>query len=49
MNRAAQSLGRRAKGVPKRFSKEELAKRTQRILDARKASLAAKAKREIQP
>jgi hypothetical protein len=44
MNRAAQALGRRAKGVPKRFSKEELAKRTQRILDARKASLEAKAK-----
>jgi hypothetical protein len=50
MNRAAQALGRRAKGVPKNFSQEELAKRTARILTARKQSLAkAKAKREIQP
>jgi DNA-binding Xre family transcriptional regulator len=43
MNRAAQALGRRAKGVPKKFSKEELAKRTERILTARKQSLEAKA------
>jgi hypothetical protein len=49
MNRAAQALGRRAKGVPKRFSQEELTKRTERILTARKAALAATAKREIQP
>ena len=34
MNRAAQTLGRRAKGVPKKYSKEELAKRTERILAA---------------
>jgi hypothetical protein len=40
MNRAAQSLGRRAKGVPKRFSAEELAKRTERIKAARREFLA---------
>jgi hypothetical protein len=44
MNRAAQALGRRAKGVPKKFSAEELAKRTARIVEARKQWLAAKAK-----
>ena len=42
MNRAAQSLGRRAKGVPKRFSKDEIARRTARILAAKKASLEKK-------
>jgi hypothetical protein len=30
-NRAAQQLGRMARGVPKRFSAEEIAKRTIRI------------------
>lgn len=35
MNRAAQSLGRRAKGVPKNYSPEEIAVRTQRLADAR--------------
>jgi hypothetical protein len=40
MNRAAQTLGRRAKGVPKRFSVEELAKRTERIKAARREFLA---------
>jgi hypothetical protein len=35
MNRAAQALGRRAKGIPKKFSKKELAKRTERIIKAR--------------
>jgi hypothetical protein len=40
MNRAAQALGRRARGVPKRFSKEELAKRTERIVKARAEFLA---------
>ncbi len=35
MNRAAQALGRKAKGVPKNFTKIELARRKQRLALAR--------------
>lgn len=35
MNRAAQSLGRLAKGVPKDFSSAEIAARKQRLAEAR--------------
>lgn len=35
MNRAAQALGRRAKGVPKSYSPEELQARTERLAEAR--------------
>jgi hypothetical protein len=36
IQKAAQLLGRRAKGKHKRFSEEEIAKRTKRILEAGK-------------
>ena len=36
MDEAAQALGRRAKGVPKKFSAEEIAMRTKRLAEARK-------------
>jgi hypothetical protein len=35
MNRAAQSLGRLARGVPKTYSEKELALRSQRLAQAR--------------
>jgi hypothetical protein len=35
MNKAAQALGRRAKGVPKSYSPEELERRKQRLAEAR--------------
>lgn len=35
MNQAAQTLGRQAKGVPKNFTKAELARRKQRLALAR--------------
>jgi hypothetical protein len=35
MNRAAQILGRRAKGVPKHFSSKELERRKRRLALAR--------------
>jgi hypothetical protein len=36
MNRAAQALGRLAKGVPKKFSAAELARRKKLLSEARK-------------
>jgi hypothetical protein len=36
MNRAASQLGKMAAGKPKRFSPEEIAKRTKRLAAARK-------------
>jgi hypothetical protein len=35
MNRAAQALGRRAKGVPKNYSADELERRKQLLATAR--------------
>jgi hypothetical protein len=35
MNRAAQALGRLAKGVPKQFSREEIERRKKLLADAR--------------
>jgi hypothetical protein len=35
MNRAAQALGRLAKGVPKTYTAEELERRKQRLVAAR--------------
>ena len=35
MNKAAQSLGRLAKGVPKNYTAAELARRKKRLADAR--------------
>lgn len=35
MNRAAQALGRRAKGVPKNYTRAELARRKERLAQAR--------------
>ena len=45
MNRAAQSLGRRARGVPKKFSAEEIAKRTARCAEMTKARWAGHVKK----
>lgn len=45
MNRAAQALGRRAKGVPKSFSPAEIAARTQRLVAARAARWAGHKKK----
>jgi len=36
MNKAAQKLGRMAKGVPKKLTKDEIQRRTKRLTDARK-------------
>jgi hypothetical protein len=36
-NKAAQTLGRMAKGKPKQYSKAELAKRTKRLIAGRRA------------
>lgn len=36
MNKAAQALGRRARGVPKKFTAAELARRKKRLAEARK-------------
>ena len=36
MNPHAQALGRSAKGKPKQYSAEEIAKRTERLAEARK-------------
>jgi hypothetical protein len=36
-NKAAQTLGRMARGKPKRYSAAELAKRTQRLIAGRRA------------
>jgi hypothetical protein len=36
MNKAAQSLGRMARGVPKNFSPAELERRSKRLAQARK-------------
>jgi hypothetical protein len=35
LNRAAQALGRLAKGVPKQFSREEIERRSKRLAAAR--------------
>jgi hypothetical protein len=35
MNKAAQALGRRAKGVPKNYSAAQIAERTKRLAEAR--------------
>lgn len=35
MNRAAQALGRRAKGVPKNYTPAQIAERTKRLAEAR--------------
>jgi hypothetical protein len=37
MNRSAQALGRRAKGVPKKYSAEQIELRTARLVAARAA------------
>lgn len=49
MNRAAQALGRRAKGVPKNYSSAERARRKALLALARAKRWPAKAKNEIQP
>lgn len=35
MNRAAQALGRRARGVPKKYSEQQIDERTKRLAEAR--------------
>jgi len=35
VNRAAQALGRRAKGIPKNYSAAQIAERTKRLAEAR--------------
>jgi hypothetical protein len=42
MNKAAQSLGRLARGVPKNYSRAEIARRTKRLAEARKKRFASK-------
>jgi hypothetical protein len=45
MNRAAQALGRLAKGVPKLYSPDEIEARTQRLIAARAKRWAGHKKR----
>jgi hypothetical protein len=45
MNRAAQSLGRLARGVPKKYSAEEIAKRTSHCAAMTKARWAGHVKK----
>lgn len=47
MNKAAQQLGRMAKGVPKKLTKAEINRRKQRLADARKLRWAKPANNEI--
>jgi hypothetical protein len=42
MNKAAQSLGRLARGVPKKYSSAEIQRRTKRLAEARKKRWAKK-------
>jgi hypothetical protein len=44
MNKAAQALGRMARGVPKNYSKAELARRAKRLAEARKTRWPKKGK-----
>jgi hypothetical protein len=48
MNKAAQALGRLAKGVPKKFSAEEIARRS-KILEGINARKRAKSKKRRMP
>lgn len=48
MNKAAQALGRLAKGVPKNYSAEEIARRS-KILDGINARKRAKANKRRMP
>lgn len=48
MNKAAQALGRMAKGVPKNYSAEEIARRSE-ILTGINARKSAKAKKRRMP
>lgn len=47
MNKAAQQLGRLAKGVPKKLSKAEINRRKKRLADARKLRWAKPANGEV--
>lgn len=49
MNRAAQALGRRAKGIPKNYSTDELAIRKQRLAEARAKRWEGHKKKTRQP
>ena len=49
MNKQAQALGRRAKGIPKNFSAAERSRRKELLALARAKRWLAKAKNEIQP
>lgn len=48
-NKAAVRLGKMAKGVPKRFSPEEISKRTERLRLARESKAAKKAAETTTP
>jgi hypothetical protein len=47
MNKAAQQLGRMAKGVPKKLTKVEINRRKQRLAGARKLRWAKPANQEL--
>lgn len=46
MNKNAQALGRLGKGIPKKYSKDELDRRKIRLVEARKKRWAGKCENE---